>query len=324
MFKSISALLGILLLGGFILIRSGEFLNQKPLTSPVLGVSKISISENIWSPKMEDVKVGDFIDAPEVTAISALFVETGSGTVLYSKNPSQELSIASLTKIMTTIIALENRDIDDIYTISEQAASMEPDKMFLIPGEKLTLKQLLEGIFLVSANDAAEAISENTTSRREELTSAEERQSARTDFINMMNSKARRLGMNNTFFLNPSGLEEDHAKQYSTAIDVAVMSRYLVRKFPEIVNISSKEHVYIEPTAYHQDYDMYSGINLLTTYPGVLGLKTGYTPVAGLTLVTLARRGDKEIIGVLLGAVNRRDDAKALLDYSFKKLGLDI
>lgn len=260
---------------------------------------------------MEDVKVGDFSDAPEITAISALFVETGSGTVLYAKNPSQEVSIASLTKIMTTIIALENRDMDDIYTISDRAASMEPDKMFLVAGEKLTLKQLLEGIFLVSANDASEAIAENTTGRREE-------------FLNMMNSKARQLGMNNTFFLNPSGLEEDHAKQYSTATDVAVMSRYLVRTFPEIVNISSKEHVYIEPTAYHQDYDMYSGINLLTTYPGVLGLKTGYTPVAGLTLVTLARRGDKEIIGVLLGAVNRRDDAKVLLDYSFKKLGLEI
>jgi D-alanyl-D-alanine carboxypeptidase len=102
------------------------------------------------------------------------------------------------------------------------------------------------------------------------------------------------------------------------------MSRYLITRWPNVVNISSQPHVYIERTDYHQDYDMYNGINLLTTYPGVLGLKTGYTPVAGLTLVTLARRGDKEVLGVLLGAVNRRDDAKSLLDYSFKNLGLEI
>lgn len=311
MFKTILAFFGILLLLGFISLRSTEFLVEKSLTSPVLGVSKIRLSENIWSPRMEDISAGQFSDAPEITALSALFVETNSGKVLYSKNPSQELSIASLTKIMTTIIALENRNMDDIYTVSDRAASMEPDKMFLVAGEKLTLKQLLEGIFLVSANDAAESIAENTTGRREE-------------FINMMNSKSRQLGMNNTFFLNPSGLEEDHAKQYSSAIDVAVMSRYLIKTFPEIVNISSQPHVYIEPTAYHQDYDMYSGINLLTTYPGVLGLKTGFTPEAGLTLVTLARRDNKEVIGVLLGAVNRRDDAKAMLDYSFKKLGLEV
>lgn len=292
-------------------MKSGEFFATKSLTSPVLGVSTRHLSENIWSPKIEADYTGRFPDAPEITAISAFFVETNSGQVLYAKSPDQELSIASLTKLMTTIIALENKSLDDIFTISDRASSMEPDKMYLIAGEKLTLNQLLDGIFLVSANDAAEAIAENTTGRREE-------------FINLMNSKARQLGMNNTFFLNPSGLEEDNAKQYSSAIDVAIMSRYLITHWPQIVNISSQPHVYIDKTTYHQDYDMYSGINLLTSYPGVLGLKTGYTPEAGLTLVTLARRGNKEVIGVLLGAVNRRDDAKVLLDYSFKKLGLEI
>lgn len=310
-FKSLLTACGIILLGAFIFIKSEEFFVSHDLTSPVLGVSKQRLSENIWSPKLEAGYESQFKDAPEVTAISAFFVEVNSGQILYAKNPNQELSIASLTKLMTTIIALENKSLDDVFTISDKASSMEPDKMYLIAGERLTLKQLLDGIFLVSANDAAEAISENTTGRREE-------------FINLMNSKARQLGMNNTFFLNPSGLEEDFAKQYSSALDVAVMSRYLITHWPEVVNISSQPHVYIDKTTYHQDYDMYSGINLLTTYPGVLGLKTGYTPEAGLTLVTLARRGDKEVLGVLLGATNRRDDAKVMLDYSFKKLGLEI
>ncbi len=309
--KTVFSILGIILLGSFIFFRSEEFITEHNLTSPVLGVAKERVSENIWTPNLDEVKVGQFIESPEVTAISAIFVDTVTGEVLYEKNPRQELSIASLVKLMTTVIALENRNQEDIFYVSEKASSMEPDKMFLIAGEKMTLKELLDGIFLVSANDASEVIAENTTGRREE-------------FINLMNSKARQLGMNNTFFLNPSGLEEDFAKQYSTAFDVAVMSRYLITRWPEIVNISSQPHVYIERTDYHQDYDMYSGINLLTTYPGVLGLKTGYTPEAGLTLVTLARRGDREVLGVLLGAVNRRDDAKVLLDYSFQKLGLEI
>lgn len=309
MFKTLLVICGIFLLSVFVALRISEFLQRKALASPVLGITTNQVSQNVWSPKMEEIQPGIYSDAPEITAISALFIESNSGQILYAKNPEQELSIASLTKIMTTIIALENRNMTDVFSISKRAAEMEPDKMFLIAGEKMTLKELLQGIFLVSANDAAEAIAENTTGRREE-------------FINMMNAKARALGMNNTYFLNPSGLEEDFAKQYSTALDVAVMSRYLVHTFPDIVNISSQPRIYIEPTVSHQDYDLNNGINLLTTYPGVLGLKTGYTPEAGLTLVTLARRENKEVIGVLLGAVNRRDDAKALLDYSFKKLGL--
>jgi len=310
-FKALLTACGIILLFGFIYFKSGELLASKDLASPIIGLKKARISENIWYPKIEKDYSIVFKDAPQITAISALFIETNSGKVLYAKNPQQELSIASLTKIMTTIIALENRSFDDIFLVSEEASEKEPDKMFLIAGEKLTLRQLLDGLFLVSANDAAEVIAENTTGRREE-------------FINLMNSKARQLGMNNTFFLNPSGLEEDFARQYSTALDVALMSRYLIKNYPSVVDISSQPYVLIEKTSTHQDYEMYTGINLLTTYPGVLGLKTGFTPEAGLTLVTLARRGDKEIIGVLLGAVNRRGDAKELLDYSFKNLGLEI
>jgi D-alanyl-D-alanine carboxypeptidase len=186
----------------------------------------------------------------------------------------------------------------------------------LIAGERLTLEELLSGIFLVSANDAAEVLAEQTTG-------------IRAEFIEQMNTKAKMLGMNDTLFINPSGLEEDDPRdptklkdRYSTAYDVALMSRYLIAQWPEIIKISSSPHIYLPRTEYHQDYELYSGINLLTTYPGVLGLKTGFTPEAGLTLVTLAKRGDAEVIGVLLNCTSRRDDAQKLLDYSFKKLGL--
>ena len=141
------------------------------------------------------------------------------------------------------------------------------------------------------------------------------------EFIPAMNKKTLQLGMKDTLFINPSGLEEDDKEQYSTAFDVALMSRYAIKQFPSLVEISSTYHRYIPKTSTHQDYDLYSGINLLTTYPGVLGLKTGYTPLAGLTLVTLARRQGQQILGVLLNSQDRRAEAKLLLDYSFAKLG---
>lgn len=303
-FKTVLSVILVLILSGFISLQVNSLFKKPNLTSPVLGISKIS--ESVWFPRPQ---TGDqFTDASEITSEAALFIETNTGQILYQKNPSEKLPIASLVKIMTVIIALERKSYDDIFVVSQRPSEVEPDKMFLIAGEKMTLKELLEGIFLVSANDAAEVIAENTTGRREE-------------FINLMNSKALQLGMNDTLFLNPTGLDDDFSKQYSTALDVAIMSRYLIKKWPEIIDISSNPYVFIEATPYHQDYEMYSGINLLTTYPGVVGLKTGYTPEAGLTLVTLARQGEKQVLGVLLGALNRRDDAKIMLDYSFKKLG---
>lgn len=312
--KSIFTLAAIICIIAVLVVQFAYIFKDKGLQSPVLGVSKERLSENIWYPKVNDIKNISFPDAPQITAISALFIDLQTGEILYSKNPEQPLSIASLTKIMTTIIALENKGMEDLYTVSQRASEMEPDEMVLLPGETHTLRNLLDGIFLVSANDAAEVIAQGSAGGRDE-------------FINLMNSKASQLGMNNTLFVNPTGLEEDPDScegripcQYSTALDVAIMSRYLIHKWPEIIEISSQPYVYIESTPRHQDYEMYTGINLLTTYPGVIGLKTGYTPEAGLTLVTLARQNNKEIIGVLLGSVNRRDDAMQMLDYSFNKL----
>lgn len=291
------------------------------LISPVLGLTKIRYSDNIWVP--QEASPSSFADAPEVSAESAFFVEANSGQILYSKNQDEQLRIASLIKIMTAIIALENKGYQDTFIVSKRASEMEPDEMILLPGEKMTLEELLSGIFLVSANDAAEVLAEETTGIKDELASNEEGSLARrAEFIEMMNTKAKVLGMNNSLFINPTGLEEDEREHYSTAYDVALMSRYLVARWPQITAITSSPQIYLPRTENHQDYDMYSGINLLTTYPGVLGLKTGYTPEAGLTLVTLAQRSDTEVIGVLLNSVNRRDDARLLLDYSFQKLGL--
>jgi serine-type D-Ala-D-Ala carboxypeptidase (penicillin-binding protein 5/6) len=295
----------VVVLGGGLFIR----LQKKPLLTPVLGLSRFDFSDNIWFPKDATSSPKSLELNSHLTAKAAFFVETTTGEVLYEKNSKERLHIASLIKIMTAIITLDNKDLDDKILISKKASDMEPDKMLLIVGERLSVEELLQGIFLVSANDSAEALSEGVTGRREE-------------FLNLMNSKAQLIGMKDTYFINPTGLEEDGRAQYSTAYDVMLMSKYAITKYPKLLEISSKPHIFIEKTSEHQDYDLYSGINLLTTYPGVMGFKTGYTPEAGLTLVTIARRGGKEVIGVLLGSTERREDAKLMLDYSFEKLGV--
>lgn len=270
-----------------------EFESPLPRGEIVLGVNQWQFSalQPVYS-------------TPSITAKAALFLDTRSGQVFFAKNAHQRLPVASLVKVMTVLISLERKNMDDQFTVSQKAAEMEPDKMLLIAGEKLTLKELLYGIFLISANDAAEVLAEGTTGGREE-------------FIKLMNSKAVQLGMKDSLFVNPTGLDEDGQSSYSSVYDLAILTRYLVTHYPEVLDISSKYHVYLPLTENHQDYDMYSGINLLTTYPGVKGFKTGYSPEAGMTLITLARRGNLEALGVLLGSESRRDEAKSLLDFIF-------
>lgn len=292
-------LIGIISVTLFDKFKASESLS---LVSPLLKNQSV-LGLNQWFP----TEVSSFADEPQISARAAFFTDTKTGTVLYSKNIHERLPIASLVKVMTALVALERKSLQDEYLVSKRAADMEPDKMLLIEGEKLTLKELLDGIFLISANDAAEVLAEGTTGDRSE-------------FIKQMNDKAIQLGMKDTYFVNPTGLDEDSNNSYSSAYDLAVLTRYLIRRFPQVVDISSQYHIYLPRSETHQDYDMYSGINLLTTYQGVVGLKTGYTPEAGMTLITLARKEGKEVVGVLLGSEKRRDEARELLDYSFGKL----
>ncbi len=288
---------------GFVFVKNISGNIDKPLITPLIATEQV-LGINQWLP---DLQTASNSAGPEITAQSAFFIDSKTGEVLYEKNPHLRLPIASLVKVMTVLVALEHKRIDDSFVVSQHDADMEPDKMQLIAGETLTLKELLYGVFLISGNDAAETIAEGTTGNRQE-------------FIQLMNDKAKQLGMKDTFYANPTGLDEDSGNSYSSAYDLSLLTRYLIRNFPETVDISSTEHIILPITETHQDYDLYSGINLLTTYPGVVGFKTGYTPEAGLTLINLTRKNGHEVIGVILGSSDRRDEARELLDYSFKKL----
>jgi D-alanyl-D-alanine carboxypeptidase (penicillin-binding protein 5/6) len=248
------------------------------------------------------------LSKPEITAKSSFVYDTSSKEVLFEKNPTKKLPMASLTKIMTAIVALENKRKDDSYYVNRESLVGE-NSMGLEEGETLSLEELLYGLILMSGNDAAETLASNYPGGRE-------------NFIKAMNNKARSLGLLNTNFTNPSGLEGD-GDQHTTAYDLVVITRYATVNFPLFSKVSQTFQKEIEETATHKAYFLENETNLITSYPGVKGVKTGYTPEAGLCLVTYLDYKGHQIIGVILGSENRRQEMKDLLDYSLKSLGIE-
>lgn len=261
---------------------------------------------DIWTLPKVIVNTHD-AKAPVVSARSVLVVDVATNTILFAKNAQDQLPMASLTKIMTAIVALEHPKNPDIYGV-RSAALVGEDSMGLSSGEALTLSDLLYGLVLHSGNDAAEVLADNFPTGRE-------------GFIEAMNEKVFTLGLSNTHFTNPTGLQGD-GNQYATAADLAVMTKYALFHFPLFRTVAKTFDYVIPATNTHKAYYLENETNLLTSYPGVEGVKTGYTPEAGLCLVTYLEYGGQKIIGVILGSDDRRDDMKELLDYSLKKVGV--
>lgn len=289
------------------------YLVYKPLAffSPIpdfltLSVNNQVSSLNLFIPKTDAV-LADNIEPPQIMAKSALVYDLSTNKVIYAKNPTFKLPMASLTKIMTAIIALENKKQDDKYYVFSNHLVGE-DSMGLSSGEVLTLQDLLYGLMLPSGNDAAEVIASHFPNGREE-------------FVAAMNNKAKALGLQNTNFTNPSGLEGD-GSQYTTTFDLLVITRHAIERFPTFRKVVSTPYYEIPYSENHKVFYLENSTNLLTSYPGVKGVKTGYTPEAGLSLVTYLEYEGQKIIGVLLNSENRRQEMKDLLDYSLKTLGI--
>lgn len=261
---------------------------------------------NLWLPSINPIKENK-LKKPEILAKAVLVYDLTTGEALYSKNPKKKLPMASLTKITTAIIALENKKGDDRYLVSKKALVGE-NSMGLSEGEVLSLEELLYGLVLASGNDAAEVLAQNFPGGRGE-------------FIRAMNNKAKSLGLTDTIFSNPSGLEGD-GQQYSTAYDLLVISKYVVDNSPLFNKVASTFDYNISHTPTHKAFYLENETNLLTSYPGVKGIKTGYTPEAGLCLLTYLEYGGHRIIGVILGSSDRREEMKELLDYSLKVQGI--
>lgn len=282
--------------------------NQKiEVISPIPGfltriINNQALSLNLWLPKID----GNKNKSLQISAKSALIYDLTTNKTLYSKNPKEKMPMASLTKIMTAIIALENRKKDDKYLVKEKDLVGE-DSMGLSENEVLNLDELLYGLVLHSGNDAAEVIADNYKGGRE-------------SFIKAMNDKADSLGLADTKFNDPSGLAGD-GEQYSTAYDLLVMTNYAL-SFPTFAKVVQTFDFNIPKTPTHNEYILENETNLLTSYPGVKGVKTGYTDEAGLCLVTYLEYDGHKIIGVILNSENRIDDMKRLLDFSLKEQGI--
>lgn len=244
----------------------------------------------------------------KINATSGIVYDLTTNKILFSKNPEEKLPMASLTKIMTAIIALENKKTNNQYVVSKSDLVGEA-VMGLSSNEILPLNDLLYGLILHSGNDAAETLASNFPG-------------GRGAFIKAMNDKVKALGLSDTNFTNPSGLEGD-GLQYTTAYDLLVITKYALDKFPTFNQVVSTFNYNIEQTSTHKAFYLENETNLISSYPGVKGVKTGYTPEAGLCLVTFLDYKDHKIIGVLLSSDNRRSEMKNLLDYALKSQGVE-
>lgn len=265
----------------------------KKITAFILGISIFSYCIPAYSEAL----------TPDVK--SSILMEASTGNVLYEQNADEHLPIASVTKIMTMLLIMERIDsgqmtFDDSVTVSENAMSYGGSTMFLEAGEALSVYDMMKGIAVASANDGCVAMAEHIAG-------------SESKFVEMMNDRAKELGMNDTVFLNTNGLDADG--QYSSARDVAVMSRELIRhkKVFDFTKIWTD-------TLRDGKFELANTNRLIRFYSGATGLKTGSTSKAGCCLSATAERDGMSLVAVVLGAPDtksRFSSATALLNYGF-------
>ena len=251
---------------------------------------------------------------PDVSAPSAILMEESTGEVLYEKNAHERLAPASVTKIMTLLLvmeALESGRIgwDDTVTASAAAAAKGGSQIYLEENEQLPLEEMLKAVVVSSANDCATALAEHIAG-------------SESAFVQMMNERTAELGMTDTHFVNCTGLDDepDAAEHLTTAYDIALMSRELL-KHEEIKKYTT---IWMD-TVRNGEFGLSNTNKLVRFYDGTTGLKTGYTSAAGHCLSASAKRGGMELIAVVLhcdSSPHRFESAKALLNYGFANYAL--
>ena len=251
--------------------------------------------------------------APDVEAHGAILIDAASGRVLWEKDAHKPLAMASTTKIMTALLALEQGNLNDTVKISKRAEAAPPVKMYLQEGEEISLSGLVHALMLQSSNDAAVAIAEHISGSVEEFCAA-------------MTARAHELGAHNTIFETPNGLDAEYHQ--STAYDMAIITRYALSNaiFLEIINTPSKE-----VTSSRTTYSITNKNRLLHEFEGANGVKTGYTGKAGHCFVGAARRDGMQLISVVFasgwgprGKEQKWIDTKRILNYGFDNFENEI
>ena len=244
------------------------------------------------------------VEAPPISARAALLVDMGERTVVFSKNPGERRPPASLAKLATAIVALEQAPPDTRIQVPESAATEPAVLAGLRPGDVLTLEHLLYALLLPSANDAAAAIADGIGGH---------------DYtVAQMNDLARRLDLNDTSFANAGGKDAD--SQYSTAFDLAVLAADAMDRFPLLAQIVATQVYVIPGGPANRSYSVRNLNGLLWSYEGAIGVKTGQTEEAGGNLIAAAQRGARRLMVVVLGSDDRVADAEILLDFGYRAL----
>lgn len=251
----------------------------------------------------------------EISAKSAILVDFNTGKVLYSKNENEPLAMASMTKVMSMLLIMEKIDdgslkYDDIVEISTESSSMGGSQIFLNPGDKYKVIDLLKGVAMASANDAVVALAEKTYGSKEH-------------FIEAMNKKAESLGLKNTHFVNVHGLDEEG--HYSSAYDMSIMARELL-KHEKILDFTRVYEEYLTKPDGSQIW-LVNTNKLVRFYDGVDGLKTGFTQKAGYCLTATGKKNNLRLISVVMGEESiekRSSDTVKLLNYGFNTFKVNL
>ena len=253
--------------------------------------------------------------AVEVKAKSAVFMDVETGTVLYEQNAHELLAPASVTKVMTMLLIMEAIDDGriswkDTVTASEAAAAKGGSQVYLKEGETMTVEDMIKSIAVSSANDCACAMAEHIAG-------------SESAFVEKMNARAKELGMEDTHFVNCTGLDDDPgaAEHKTSAYDIALMSRELLKKHPDIKKYTT---IWMD-TVRNGAFGLSNTNKLVRFYPGATGLKTGFTAKAGYCLSASAQRDGMELVAVVMGAETSQDRfsaCKALLDHGFATYAL--
>lgn len=235
------------------------------------------------------------------SAKAAILMEAETGRILYEKNAHTPLPMASTTKVMTALVALEHAALSDTVTAGKNAYGVPGTSIYLTEGEQLTLEEMLYGLMLSSGNDAAVAIAEHVGGTVE-------------SFCRMMTETAARIGCENTLFSTPHGLPADH--HHTTAYDLALITREAMKN-PVFRQIVSTQRASIPWAGHNQNRILNNKNSLLATYEGALGVKTGYTRAAGRCLCFAARQNGMTVVGCVLNAPNWFQDAAEIMDAGF-------
>ena len=247
---------------------------------------------------------GKLNDEPKINSRSAVVIDRKSKAVIYGKNENVKKAMASTTKIMTAMVVIQNTNLNNTVEISKKSAGTGGSRLGLKVGDKITVKDLLYGLLLRSGNDCAVALAEYVAGSVQE-------------FSNLMNQNAQMLGLNNTHFVTPHGLDEE--EHYTTAYELAVLTDYALNNevFAQIVNTKSYTiNINKNSKTLNNTNELLGNLN------GVYGVKTGFTNGAGRCLVTSIKRGNLDIICVVLGADTKKDrtrDSAKLIEYTFNK-----